>query len=101
MIFTPLFATVIAYAESSFLSLWDVSEKRSASSFWSMSFSSALMGLMSVSATFLTALIAFESKGNESGTGNTSFLSAFLGFLGAWWMARRGHSGNRAEGVRV
>ena len=55
-----------------------------------MSFSSVLMGLLSVSALFLTTLISFESKGNESGTGQYTLLNAGLGFAATWFMARYG-----------
>lgn len=69
--------------------------------FWGMNLSSALMGLLSVAATFLTALIAYERKGDESGTGNVSLLSAALGFAATWWIARRGNPQNRLKTMLV
>jgi YQGE family putative transporter len=63
--------------------------------FWAMNASSALMGLLSVSAMFLSALIAYEAKGNEKGTGSYTFVNAALGFLAAWWMARAGKPASR------
>jgi YQGE family putative transporter len=63
--------------------------------FWAMNASSALMGLLSVSAMFLSALIAYEAKGDEKGTGSYTFVNAALGFLAAWWMARSGRPASR------
>ena len=60
-----------------------------------MNLSAALMGLMSVSALFLAALIAYESKGNETGTGSYTFVNAGLGFVAAWMMARVGKPSRR------
>jgi YQGE family putative transporter len=67
--------------------------------FWAMNLSSALMGLMSVSALFLAALIAYESSGNEAGTGGYTFVNAGLGFVSAWWVARQARPASRLRAM--
>jgi YQGE family putative transporter len=57
--------------------------------------SSGLAGLMSVSVMFLTILVSYEAKGNETGTGSYNVLNAGCGFLAAWGMARLGKPNNR------